>query len=54
MELVMTWHESTDYISQVTGHTRLDGHQLSELHTAITLDPVWTFARTRDGHLLDY
>jgi len=45
MGLVQAWHESTDYISYVTGHTCLDGHELIELYSAITLDPVWTFAK---------
>ena len=39
MELVEAWHDSIDFIKDVTGHTRLTGDQLVELHTAITMDP---------------
>ena len=37
INLVQMWHQSTGYISQVAGDTRLDRHQLGQLCTAIAL-----------------
>ena len=42
--LISQWHQSTSYISRISGHTRLDCHQLQQLcialgHTVNSLEP---------------
>jgi len=36
--LISQWHQSTSYISRISGHTRLDCHQLQQLCIALSLE----------------
>ena len=38
LHLMLQWHQSTSYISRISGHTRLDQHHLEQLHRAILLN----------------
>ena len=37
LDLMRQWHQSTSYMSKISGDTRLDGHQLEQLCNAIAM-----------------
>ena len=49
LEEMHNWHQSTRYISKISGHTRLSEPQLQQLHTALLLEQVDAAATSAQG-----